>query len=201
MSVGCQIRSASLGRSAPWLCVVFHGYAMDSDSMLEWVDSCSTDMDLLVLDAPVREGDQQQWFVYENDHEGRAEDAVCSADLEKTLQEVSQLVSQVAGARLEQNRVVALGLSEGGCFALELGARLDLAGIVTLVSYRRQQHGAPPTNCPWHALVATDDSIYPCSWASRAGARVVRVPDDHYLHKCGERASNFIEDSLARLVR
>ena len=88
--------------------------------------------------------------------------------------------------------------------ALELAFRLPLAGVVTLVSHRLRQNSDAKLLCPWYALTASRDDVYPPTWANR---QLIRgdaqswhiVDDDHYLGDTSEEVVAFVRRAIAEL--
>jgi len=191
------------------LCPVLHGHGMEAREMVEWFEPLFEtwpSVYFLFLQAPCRwHGASGQflpgWFDYVAEHEGAQEDEISAESLQGSLQALEDVVRAEA-ASLGISRVACLGLSEGGCMALELARRLPLHGVVTLVSHRRSEHASEPLTCPWLALTAKKDSVYAAPWALAhlpQASRWVVVDDEHYLEESDEAVKEFLHESLRTL--
>ena len=196
------------------LCVVLHGHGMRALEMVEWLQQplCAAlpSVEFLFLQAPVSwQTSSQQflpaWLEYLGEFDGANEDDVCSEALAETTASLTEVIGSLGGGRGDSNpRVVLLGLSEGGCVALELAFRLPLAGVVTLVSHRLRQNSDAKLLCPWYALTASRDDVYHPTWANR---QLIRgdaqswhiVDDDHYLGDTSEEVVAFVRRAIAEL--
>lgn len=127
------------------------------------------------------------WFDYVSDHGGAREDVI---GLRSLRNERFRLLDLIANERKKYsggNDVPVLlgGLSQGGCFALDLATRInDLIGVVTCVSHRLFISKSRPLLCPWYALTAEHDDVFPSSWASPSPEETELhqvVVADHYL--------------------
>ena len=191
------------------LCPVVHGHGMEAREMVEWFEPFFEKwhaVHFLFLQAPCRwHGASAQFlpgsFVYVAEHEGAKEYYISAEGLQCSLQALED-VARAEAASLGLSRVACVGLSEGGCMALELARRMPLHGVVTLVSHRRSEHASEPLTCPWLALTAKKDSVYAAPWALAhlpQASRWVAVDDEHYLAESGEAVKEFLHASLLSL--
>lgn len=138
------------------------------------------------------------WFDYLTDREGRSEDLVDQASLRVSRAAVQQLVWREA----RRAPVVLAGDSQGGCMALSVAARpgCGLRAVVTCVAHRLAADRRAPLQCPWHALSAELDDIFPASWASCEGAASHEVAPgaSHYLER--DEGGAFLERKLGELL-
>ena len=85
---------------------------------------------------------------------------------------------------------------------LEMAARMQLRAVLSLVAYRRSDFRQLPLQCPWHALLARRDQVFP-SWAARTTSQahaVSHVDDDHFLASSHEEVLAFLRSAIAPYV-
>ena len=122
------------------------------------------------------------WYDYLTDYDGEKEDALNMRSLQTTRAMLQRLVWK----ELKSNVPVVLGgESQGGCVALDFAARKGgeaLAGVVTCVAHRLFVSSLQPLACPWFALTARSDAIFPKQWARTEGAAThTEVDGGHHL--------------------
>ncbi len=207
-----RIRVRQPAREEPRrLCVVLPGHSMTACDMADWWDSTDVaarfpHMEVVFLQAPTRWCAASSlfvpsWFDYLGDFGGACEDPVSLPALAATLEGLARTIAKLSSDMgADGTSAVALvGLSEGGCVALELGCRLRFACVVTLVAYRRSESASAPLLSPWFALVAAHDAIFARPWATSclAGAAwKISVDDDHYLHSAVPEVGTFLASAL-----
>ena len=81
---------------------------------------------------------------------------------------------------------------------------MPVAAVITLVSHRLHRDTEATLLCPWFALTANNDDIYPSNWATKqllcGEARWWKVvDDDHYLCHRNREAMDFICRVLTEL--
>ena len=197
--------------------VYLHGFGMRARDVAATVKAARPPGWRVVLpQAPLRPitahggAASRSWYDYLTDRGGSAEDDVDGASLTSVRALLEELLRREArrlgGGRLGLSRVVVGGMSQGGCMALEVAARLPVAAVVTVVAHRHRGRcaAAPspprPLRCPWHALTAVDDDVFPASWAHetlRAAAVWVQAPGGHYLEAGPD--VEFLATTLRRL--
>ena len=190
------------------LCVVLHGYGMQASEMEDWLlphlAAVRPLLDVLFLQAPVQWNASSSrfvpsWLSYVHEFHGTKEDVVDARLLEQHLFDIRKGIDAVKGPYTE---VLLVGLSEGGCVALELAARYDFQAVVTLVSYRRRDFSHLPLKCPWHALIAQQDEVFP-AWAAATtedATSLLSVDDDHFLHKTDQEVVAFLLRSIQKCL-
>jgi alpha/beta superfamily hydrolase len=138
-------------------------------------------------------GDENRsWFDYLTDREGEGEDAVDTASVRAARSTIQRLVWREHAAAPPNVPIMLGGLSQGGCLALDVASRdASLAAVVTGVAHRLHLSLTRPLLCPWYALIASDDDVFPFCWAAPAPQDCAHVTvaegADHYLSK-GELA-------------
>lgn len=141
------------------------------------------------------------WFDYLTDHNGAQEDTIDIFSLRKHRAEVFRLVStEAALVPGGMSSMVLGGMSQGGSLALHLATTVTCKAVVTLVSCRLSHSKTKPLECPWHALLASGDDVFPDSWARPLMAGVTStevVEDSHYLEKT--EVVPFLEKTLRAL--
>jgi surfactin synthase thioesterase subunit len=143
------------------------------------------------------------WFTYIAEYDGAKEDEICLQSLDASLAALELIVAKVlqrVAPGLSISQVSCVGLSEGGCMALELARRVSFRDVITLASYRRSEFASERLLCPWMALTASEDAVYSRHWTERSlrGASVLRaVHDQHYLHNSSEAVADFLRECLA----
>jgi predicted esterase len=153
-------------------CVVFHGQAMESIAMKEWVEGAIASffprVEFIYLQAPLLPDSagndvQPNWLQYTKEFDGEKEDEVCLRTLAAFVDALLDVIGVYVNGDLENT--VLLGLSQGGCIALELALHARFRAVVTLVSHRLHCHSRMLLRQPWFALTAKQDDIFPSSWA------------------------------------
>ena len=203
----------ALAAPALQCCVVLHGHGMSALEMEEWWEGLQIRAALgrtsfCFLQAPTKWHAASSlflpsWFTYVQEFGGAQEDRICLQDLEASLQALEFVLPKALGRcapHLDISQVSCVGLSEGGCMALELARRIPFKSVVTLASYRRSDFEGERLLSSWRALVAVEDAVYHRSWTERslAHAQVRRdAPDEHYLHNSSEAVASFLCESLA----
>ena len=175
--------------------IFLHGFKMEAKEMLEvFVDLSKelTSWRFVLPQAPsipitAHEGVESfAWFDYLTDHGGVQEDTVDIFGVRRMKVELQRLMA-AENALLPINTLVVLGgLSQGGTMALHMAAHSEIKAVVTAVACRLSHSMARPLKCPWHALIASEDDVFPSSWSQvlMEGASTVQTVDDsHYLEK------------------
>lgn len=173
-----------------WTLVFLHGFSMLAEDLEEDFRAMQRDHWRICLPQapelyiPPHRECKPAWYAYLTDWEGEKEDEVDMVSLRASRARISGLLSDEL-RRVGRGRVLLGGLSQGGCMALDVATRQPhLCGVCTLVSHRMHASRHRPLACPWVALTAEDDDVFPARWAERAMAGVSerwRVDDDHYL--------------------
>lgn len=189
--------------------VFLHGFKMEAKDMLDVFVDLSKEMPtwrFVLPQAPLlaitAHGGAQSfsWFDYLTDQEGLREDTIDIFGLRRMKVELQSLASSEKGLLPEGRRVVMGGLSQGGTMALHLAASSEFQAVVTAVACRLSCSTTRPLKCPWHALVASADDVFPSSWSNALmkGVSTVRtVVDNHYLEQTDMTA--FFQEILLRL--
>lgn len=140
------------------------------------------------------------WFNYLSDMAGLQEDTIDIFSLRCRKVDLQRLVAEEASLLAGGLANVVLGgLSQGGNMALHLATQLRCRAVVTVVSCRLSCSLSKPLQCPWHALLASRDEIFPSSWAAplMSGATATTsVDDDHWL-----QSTDIVGFLLATLVK
>lgn len=141
------------------------------------------------------------WFDYFTDFEGEKEDAVCLKTLREHRVTIQRLVwsEKSRGAPL----VILAGLSQGGCMAVDVACREPAVdAVMTCVAHRLYCCRHRALLCPWYALVAANDEVFPQQWRCTLGATSVTVAEDsdHFLPD-GEMSTFFTFASALILAR
>jgi len=189
--------------------IFLHGFKMEAKDMLEVFVDLSKVMPtwrFVLPQAPLTaitaHGGVRSfsWFDYLTDQEGLREDTIDIFGLRRMKVELQNLASSEKGLLPEGHRVVVGGLSQGGTMALHLAASSEFQAVVTAVACRLSCSTTRPLKCPWHALIASADDVFPSSWSSALmkGVSTVRtVVDNHYLEQTDMTA--FFQEILLRL--
>ena len=107
------------------------------------------------------------WFDYVSDRGGAQEDVIDHHSLRNERVRLLNLVAHEKKKYGDEVPILLGGLSQGGCMALDIATRInDLAGVVTCVSHRLFVSKSRPLLCPWYALTAEHDDVFPSSWSS-----------------------------------
>lgn len=153
--------------------IFLHGFGMTADDMAEMLAVAASRCPFLKIvlpEAPVMpvsaygKTEHHSWFDYLTDNDGTAEDAVDTG----TVRISRVRVQKILWRELKECPVVFLGgMSQGGCLALDIATRdAGVAAVITAVSHRLHCSRARRVLCPWHALSAELDDVFPLSWAS-----------------------------------
>lgn len=195
------------------LCIVLHGHGMRAQQMVEWFeeDLCPKlpSVEFLFLQAPVSWQISSQdflpsWLKYLKEYDGEREDDLCEERLRQATADLRSIIEREASAVGGTRGTALLGLSEGGCMALEVACLVPLAGVITLVSHRLRYSSDTKLLCPWFALTASRDDIYRSNWAlehlRRGDAHKWKiVDDDHYLQHSDGETDAFAFDAFAEI--
>jgi len=227
-AIGYQLPLESLApQTAPrelasFVVIVLHGYGMKNTEMYEWLRRMTADRQhirfvfpqapqRLVYDASNSERDIDRgatyctsWFEYTSDFEGKREDSIDRKSLKESRLLLIQMV-EAESARLESyprgprlDRIGIVGVSQGGCMAIDLCTHVALRFCVTLVAHKMSgTTGSLRTN--WHAINATADEIYPLSWARETLGSALTcdyVDDFHDLGKTAVEVDRLLEQRL-----
>jgi predicted esterase len=190
--------------------IYLHGYQMEAKELFDlflelhqlhptwrFVLPQAPSMAVTALGAECR-----SWFNYLTDREGREEDVVEISSVKIQREALRQLLHSEAallGGRCD--RVFFGGLSQGGCMALDLACHMTFGGVVTLVAPRLGPVSLPLL-CPWHALMGSEDEIFPPAWTKPllAGATTVTViKEKHWLPREAEIV--FLRSALEKFER
>jgi phospholipase/carboxylesterase len=175
--------------------IFLHGFKMEAKEMLDvFVELAKTlsTWRFVLPQAPcisisAHDGSESfSWFDYLTDRGGSQEDTVDIFGLRKMKVELQRLVT-VENSLLPAGTLAIIGgLSQGGTMALHLATQLDLKAVVTAVACRLSHSMSRPLKCPWYAVIASEDDVFPSSWskALMTGVSEVKTIDDnHYLEK------------------
>ena len=175
--------------------IFLHGFKMEAKEMLDVFVELSKTLStwrFVLPQAPcisisAHNGEESfSWFDYLTDRGGAQEDTVDIFGLRKMKVELQRLVT-TENALLPTGTLAILGgLSQGGTMALHLATQFDLKAVVTAVACRLSHSMSRPLKCPWYAVIASEDDVFPTSWskALMTGASEVQMIDDsHYLEK------------------
>ena len=201
--------------NARFAVIVLHGYGMTNTEMYDWLrdaaairphirfvfpqaDSRYEYAEGESADTAATRNRRPSWFTYTSDFGGDREDTVELKSLEESRRRLLGVVA-AEHARLgyqgrQYDKIGVVGVSQGGCMAVDLCAHASLLFCVTLVAHRMSATtGSLQT--PWHALNATRDKIYRGTWTIPTLAEASTsefVVDDHELH-AGDGGDIFLE--------
>lgn len=160
--------------------VFLHGFQMKASDLLAdmtQVQECCPTWRIVLPQAPSipitahERAITPSWYDYLTDTNGAAEDLIDLASLRVARVQLEALISAevrlLSGAAQKGDDYGCLfigGLSQGGTMALDLAARLPVAGVLTLAAPRLTVSMRQPLLCPWHGLFARNDAIFPASW-------------------------------------
>jgi pimeloyl-ACP methyl ester carboxylesterase len=192
--------------------IFLHGFGMSASDMACDLAAVAAELPWLrvvVPEAPMQPvtaygGDENRsWFDYLNDREGEAENAVDTQSVRRARSGIQRIVWREHATAPPNVPIILGGLSQGGCLALDVASRdASLAAVVTCVAHRLYVSCARPLLCPWYALIASDDDVFPSSWAAPAPQDHAHVTvaegADHYLSK-GELAP-FVMKSVRSIL-
>jgi predicted esterase len=182
---------------SPDLVVIFlHGFNMTASEMAEeFVDLFRRfpRVRFVLPEAPrmciTAHGGEEgnAWFDYITDRGGSREDMIGLCSLRNERLRLLNLVAFERRKCGDGVPVLLGGLSQGGCMALDIATRVnDLAGVASCVSHRLSISKARPLLCPWYALTAKNDDVFPPSWSfPKPGETEMHlvVDSDHYLSR------------------
>ena len=175
--------------------VFLHGFSMSAEEMACELAPVVAELPWLRLVVPEAAvapvtaygGDEfRSWFDYLTDRDGEAEDSVDASTVRSARAAVQRLLWREHTLAPPEAPVVLGGLSQGGCLALDVATRdSNLAAVVTCVAHRLHLSRARPLLCPWHALSAGQDDVFPASWAQP-------LPEDGVLLTVAETADHYL---------
>ena len=161
--------------------VFLHGFQMQALDLLEdftCIQEQCPHWRIVLPQAPVlaitaHEGNSTpSWYDYLTDTDGASEDYIDFAslrvrrvELEALLRAEAELLKN-AQKQADYSRLFVGGLSQGGTMALDLATHIALGGVVTLAAPRLSASLRRPLLCTWNGLFATNDTIFPSSWAA-----------------------------------
>jgi predicted esterase len=145
-------------------------------------------------------GECPTWYDYFTDYNGTRED---EADTRSVRDSRAALLRLLWREKAKGVPVVMGGLSQGGCMALDVAAHSgDLLAVITCVSHRLHSSRIRPLACPWWALSAENDDIFPSSWSKprKGEAKVHQIKSgaDHYLS--GGECHHFVGEVLDTIL-
>lgn len=175
--------------------VFLHGFGMCAEDMALELAPIAAQIPWLRIVVPQAPavpvtaygGDEyRSWFDYLTDKEGETEDAVDTATVRSARNLIQKLLWREERCAPAGSLIIIGGLSQGGCLALDMATRdTHIAAVVTAVSHRLHLSRARPILCPWYALSAEHDEIFPSSWAAPIeeddAILTVAAGADHYL--------------------
>jgi predicted esterase len=173
--------------------IFLHGFKMKAEEMLDvfvWLSKRLTTWRFVLPQAPMMaisaHGGEEtySWFDYLTDNAGSKEDTVDIFSLRSMRFELQQLIATESALFEGDASLVIGGLSQGGNMALHLAANADFKAVVTAVACRLSQSMPRDLRCPWYALIASRDDVFPSSWSKMLmeGATKTKIVDDsHYL--------------------
>lgn len=138
------------------------------------------------------------WFDYLTDTGGQQEDSLDFFSLRAMKSRLQDLCLKESQLLPPGRRVCMGGLSQGGCMALHVASHVDLLAVLTIVACRLSQSLPRALRCPWHAVFAKQDEVFPLSWAQPllAGCTTLKkIEDTHYLEH------NDVAELLVGLLR
>lgn len=154
---------------------LLHGFQCTADDVSEWgarlYDSLGGRAKMIMPTAskiPITaHGGEEQysWFDYLTDSEGEREDVVCQSDIRSACARLATLINQEVRRVGRYTRVFLVGVSQGGCLALEIASKVELGGVVTVVGHRMYTSAHRALLTPWMSVRATDDEVFSASWA------------------------------------
>jgi len=200
------------------LVICLHGMGQSALEMAAWLQKdvvplldLSSPVVFAFLSAPLEDPEEgSSWLLYTMQADGEVEDDVCEQSLASTLRQVLDDIEklcqhfQVAGCAL-------LGYSQGGNIALACRALQDMCEleedkanvsridvVLTLASHRLSVTPCDDDltiSCPWLALTARQDEVFPSSWAHATlgdAEHWKEVDDDHYLNESGPAIAELV---------
>lgn len=199
---------------ARYACIVLHGHGMQATEMVEWLQDAICNqfphVEFFFLQAPVSWQESSlsflpSWMQYKQEFDGIHEDEICGDSLRATTAALTGIAHECAHrVGLDMKQCIVLGLSEGGCLAIELACCLALTGVITIVSHRRTNNADAPLLSPWYALTGNTDKTYAPPWATQylhQAHKWVTVDDDHYLNHTDKETMAFLVNALTDMTR
>jgi predicted esterase len=138
------------------------------------------------------------WYDYLTDYGGEKEDSAETLSVRSMRSALLQLIWKEAAGGVP---MVIGGLSQGGCMALDLATRsASLMAVISCVSHRLHLSLPRELLCPWWALTAEQDEIFPAVWAQPLGAFVHEVAHNASHHLCEGQCPSFVAKALDSLL-
>jgi predicted esterase len=140
-----------------------------------------------------------EWFAYLTNREGAGEDLIDSRQMRWARYRLLGLVDYNG---MDPRDTVVIGISQGGCMALELSAYQEFAAVITVVSHLTYVTSHTSLLCPWFALVGSRDSVFPPrAWAGRELHRATKIATCPFGHHVPCRVAvlfvlNAVRDAL-----
>lgn len=122
-----------------------------------------------------------EWYSYLTDRQGEGEDLV---DTRKLRWSRGELLALLNLHSVDLERLVVIGISQGGCMALDLASHVRVMAVVTVVSHVLYATRPRKLLAPWYALVCERDDVFPRRWAGtdlHKAARAEVHPHDHFV--------------------
>lgn len=177
--------------------LVLHAWGCTPESVGLLVDALTERYPGSRVLAPAAPGNE--WFAYLTNREGAGEDLIDSRQMRWARY---RLLGLVAYSGMDPRDTVVIGISQGGCIALELAAHQEFAAVITVVSHLTYVTSHTSLLCPWFALVGSRDSVFPPrAWAGRELHRVTKLTTCPFGHHVPYRVSvhfvlNAVRDAL-----
>jgi pimeloyl-ACP methyl ester carboxylesterase len=184
--------------------VFLHGFKMEASEMLSVFSIISESLPtwrFVLPQAPdtaitAHEGQETiSWYNYLSDTGGESEDTVDIFSLRSVRMALQKLVSAETALLPDKKGLVLGGLSQGGTMALHMATFVQCQACVTAVACRLSNSVYRSLKCPWHALVASRDDVFPWTWSQKLmkGSASVQVVDDTHYLECTEVGDFFLE--------
>lgn len=200
----------SLPQTQPRLTIVVnHGHGMQAEELKTWIDAnvsgefcdvrCIYMQASSVYDAETSEF-LPSWLTYEKEYYGKREDKISETALDDMTMALWKEIDELG----IDTPIVLLGLSQGGCMALNMACARPVAAVITIVSHLLSVDKNRELLCPWYTLTAGDDAIYSKPWATRYNSRARHWIElkgcNHYLMDAKGADVNFVRNAISDVL-
>jgi hypothetical protein len=168
---------ASSAESITEIVLALHGYTMDAVDMDELVDAERLRLagtKVLLLQAPtirVLRESRPSWFSYLSDFGEGREDIVDLWCLRRARHALCAIIMRERFLHPLASLWI-VGLSHGGCLALDVATWVEVDAVITVVALPQYKSAGRHLRCPWYALFAAVDEVFPPTLVSHRTARV-----------------------------